>query len=248
MDCIQLNFASNLAGSPEAFIETLLNSKPEHTHLDILTDILTKSSGIDERVASFINAAWNWVCYHHLWTTSYQSLRDYRKAIGYAETVRPIIQRHKKSELAKLSNSQTILRYWRIPFDQALPDDLQPSIWSKHLLSLIASLSKHRSHSESIVLLRGSMTRRPGRGRNKQQLIASDVQRVLDQAVYRRRGSEYGEFWAPEKYTDKVMKETPMKTPVHPTLKAQTAIPEILLHQHPAAYLKYPILAYRLFQ
>ena len=198
MDQRPLNFTSHLAGTAEASIEALLNSNPEHTHLEILTDILTQSSGIDERVASFINAAWDWVCYHRLWSTSYENLRDYRKAIGYAETVRPIIRRHKKSELANLSNSQTILRYWRVPFDQALPDDLQPSIWSKHLLSLIASLSKSRNQSESIALLRGSMRRRPGRGRNKQQLIASDVQRVLDKAVNSRRGSEFGEFRALE--------------------------------------------------
>jgi hypothetical protein len=241
-------FANKLTGSPDAFIEALLKSRPEHTHLEILTDILTQSSGIDERVASFINSAWNWVCYHHLWTTSYESLGDYRKAIGYAETVRPIIQRHKKSELAKLSNCQTILRHWRVPFDQALPSDLRPSMWSKHLLSLIAGLSKRRSHSESIALLRASMTRRPGRGRNKQQLIASDVQRVLDMAVNKRRGSELKKSWVLEKDTDKVIKENPMETPIQPTLEAQPIPPEIRFRQRPAGYLKYPIIAYRLFQ
>lgn len=201
MDLIAQNLSSNLDGNPETFIATLLNEEPENTHLDVLTGLLTQSSGIDERVASCINAAWNWICRNDLWTTRYESLSDYRKAIGYAETVRPIVQRHKKSEQAKRSSIQTILRHWRVPFDKALPEDTQPAIWSKHLLSLIASLSKHRSHSESIALLQNSMRRRPERGRNRHRLMASDVQRVLDMISMqkkgvRSRGSKSEEFGA----------------------------------------------------
>jgi hypothetical protein len=179
MDHVAINLSNDMEYSSEAFIATLLHGKPEHQHLDVLTDLLTRVSEIDERVASSISAAWQWICQNELWSIRYESLSEYRRAIGYAETVRPIVQRHKKSELAKRSSIQTIFRYWKVPYDEALPINTRPLTWSKHLLSLVACLSKHRSHSESLVLLEESMKNRPERGRNKNRLMASDVQRAL---------------------------------------------------------------------
>ncbi|KAJ5431819.1 hypothetical protein N7445_008317 [Penicillium cf. griseofulvum] len=179
MDHVARNLSNEMEYSSEAFIATLLHGKPEHQHLDVLTDLLTRVSEIDERVASSISAAWQWICQNELWSIKYESLGEYRKAIGYAETVHPIVQRHKKSELAKRSSTQTIFRYWKVPYDEALPINTRPITWSKHLLSLVACLSKHRSHSESLVLLEESMKNRPERGRNKNRLMASDVQRAL---------------------------------------------------------------------
>ncbi|OQE83449.1 hypothetical protein PENNAL_c0032G03027 [Penicillium nalgiovense] len=138
--------ASNDTEYPEAFIATLLRDKPEHKHLDVLTELLTRSSEIDERVASSISAAWHWICQNDLWSTRYESLSEYRKTIGYTETVRPIVQRHKKSELAKRSTC----------------------------------LSKHRGYLESVLLLQESMKNRPERGRTRNRLMASDVQRALE--------------------------------------------------------------------
>ncbi|CAG8155247.1 unnamed protein product [Penicillium nalgiovense] len=172
--------ASNDTEYPEAFIATLLRDKPEHKHLDVLTEFLTRSSEIDERVASSISAAWHWICQNDLWSTRYESLSEYRKTIGYTETVRPIVQRYKKSELAKRSSMQTIFRYWKVPYDKALPISTRPLTWRKHLLSLIACLSKHRGHLESVLLLQESMKNRPERGRTRNRLMASDVQRALE--------------------------------------------------------------------
>ncbi|CRL27491.1 unnamed protein product [Penicillium camemberti] len=180
MDHVARSFSSDIEYSAESFIATLLHGKPEHKHLDVLTDLLTKSSEIDERVASSISAAWHWICQNDLWSTRYESLGDYRKAIGYTETVRPIVQRHKKSELAKRSSTQTIFRYWKIPLDKALPIHTRPLTWSKHLLSLTACLSKHLNYLDSLSLLEESMKNRPERGRTRNRLMASDVQRALE--------------------------------------------------------------------
>ncbi|OQE35183.1 hypothetical protein PENCOP_c014G01884 [Penicillium coprophilum] len=180
MDHVARNLSNDVDYSSEAFIAALLHDKPEHQHLDVLTDLLTRVCEIDERVASSISAAWQWICQNDLWSVRYESLNDYRRAIGYAETVRPIVQRHKKSELAKRSSTQTIFRYWKVPYDEALPISTRPLTWSKHLLSLVACLSKHRSHSDSLLLLEESMKNRPERGRNKNRLMASDVQRALE--------------------------------------------------------------------
>ncbi|KAJ5606782.1 hypothetical protein N7537_003401 [Penicillium hordei] len=180
MDQVVRSFSSDIEYSSESFIATLLHGKPQHKHLDVLTDLLTKSSEIDEHVASSISAAWHWICQNDLWSTRYESLSDYRKAIGYMETVRPIVQRHKKSELAKRSSTQTICRYWKIPFDKALPIHTRPLTWSKHLLSLTACLSKHLNYLDSLSLLEESMKNRPERGRTRNRLMASDVQRALE--------------------------------------------------------------------
>ncbi|KAJ5365278.1 hypothetical protein N7517_008164 [Penicillium concentricum] len=180
MDPGARNFSSDLVYSSEISIATLLHGKPEHEQLDVLTDFLTRASEINERVASSISAAWQWICQNDLWSIRYESLSDYQRAIGYAKTVRPILQRHKKSELAKRSSTRTIFRHWQVPFDEALPKFTRPLSWSKHLLSLVARLSKHRNHFDSLLLLEESMKNRPERGRKKNQLMASDVQRVLE--------------------------------------------------------------------
>ncbi|EKV16862.1 hypothetical protein PDIG_17780 [Penicillium digitatum PHI26] len=86
MDHVVQSLSSDMECSSEEFIATLLHGKPEHQHLDVLTDLLTKTSEIDERVASSISAAWHWICQKDLWSTRYESLSDYRKAIGYTET------------------------------------------------------------------------------------------------------------------------------------------------------------------
>ncbi|CAG8910207.1 unnamed protein product [Penicillium egyptiacum] len=180
MDHVARDLSSDTESSSEAFIATLLHDKPEHKHLDVLTELLTRSSEINERVASSISAAWHWICENDLWSTRYESLSEYRKAIGYTETVRPIVQRQKKSERAKRSSIQTIFRYWNVPYDKALPINTRPLTWSKHLLSLIACLSKHRGHLDSVSLLEDSMKHRPERGRTTNRLMASDVQRALE--------------------------------------------------------------------
>lgn len=190
MDLITRSILSDLGDSPEVFIATLLKGTPEDRHLDILTELLTHSSGIDERVASFITAAWNWVCQNDLWSVRYESLGDYREAIGYTETVQPIVRRHKRSELAKQSSCQTIFRCWKVPFRRAFSEDIRPVIWSKHLLSLMACLSRHRSHSESVILIQESMKTRPDRGRNRSRIMASDVQRVLDKICTQQKRSK----------------------------------------------------------
>ncbi|KAJ6147249.1 hypothetical protein N7497_009231 [Penicillium chrysogenum] len=180
MDHAARELSSDTEYSPEAFIATLLRDKPEHKHLDVLTELLTRSSEIDERVASSISAAWHWICQNDLWSMRYESLSEYRKAIGYMETVRPIVQRHKKSELAKRSSIQTIFRYWKVPYVKAFSINTRPLSWSKHLLSLVACLSKHRGHLESVSLLEESMKNRPERGRTRNRLMANDVQRALE--------------------------------------------------------------------
>ncbi|KAJ5628497.1 hypothetical protein N7490_010725 [Penicillium lividum] len=130
MEAIAHHLSCDPEGTPEAFIATLLNKLPQQQHLEVLTELLTQSSEIGERIASFINAACEWIFQIHLWTGEYESLDHYRKAIRYTETVRPIVQRHKRSELAKRSYSKTILRHWAVPFEQALPADVQPSVWT----------------------------------------------------------------------------------------------------------------------
>jgi hypothetical protein len=179
MEPLGESISRDLEVSAQRFINTLLNENPEHKHLDILTEFLTRSSDADERRASLIFAAWNRICERDLWTIRYTCLSDYREAIGYTETIRPIVQRHKQSESAKRSSGETILRHWKIPYHTALPEDTRPSRWSKHLLSLMALLSKHRGHLESVKILKQSIQMRPDRGRNNCQLMASDVQRAL---------------------------------------------------------------------
>ncbi|KAF5855175.1 hypothetical protein ETB97_009759 [Aspergillus alliaceus] len=184
---MDLLFGSN--HSPENALHTFLESLPAHSHLDSLTEILTLATDTDERVAEFMDVVWQHICRNSLWSSKYNNFQDYCDAIDYNCTVWPVIQRHKKTDRAKRISAQTILRQWNVPVHSAIPVNLQPPFWSKHLLSLIATLSRHTTLDEACVLLRTSVGQRPRRGRNHHLLLASDVQRVLDHLNVSRKGA-----------------------------------------------------------
>ncbi|THC90055.1 hypothetical protein EYZ11_010485 [Aspergillus tanneri] len=192
MDLMCVNLLNEGDLSPASVLDSILESTAESQHLDILTDILTVGSEVDERVGAFITAAWDYTCRNSLWSFKYDNLNDYRKAINYVDIVRPIIQKHRRSDRAKHLSLQTILRNWKTSPTSVTPRDLRPTFWSKHLLTLLAKLSKKKSLDESRALLQESVRHRPQRGRSRSQIIASDVQRVLDQLEIGRSGKYTG--------------------------------------------------------
>jgi hypothetical protein len=50
-------FSNSSEINPESLITSLFKTKPHHSHLDVLSKILTQSSALDERVTSFIAEA-----------------------------------------------------------------------------------------------------------------------------------------------------------------------------------------------
>ncbi|PWY72887.1 hypothetical protein BO70DRAFT_320149 [Aspergillus heteromorphus CBS 117.55] len=180
MELVSTQVSDGTESSPERAIELFLASHPAQRHLDLLTEILTQSSNIDERVAALIHGAWYHVCRNNLWCPRFGSLDEYRQSIDYSSVVKPILQRHKKSDRAKQLSSQIILRQWNVHYTVAIPETFRPIFWSKHLLTLMGALSKAKPLPEALDLLQKSVKARPHRGRSRPQLVPSDVQRVLD--------------------------------------------------------------------
>ncbi|PYH93169.1 hypothetical protein BO71DRAFT_355815 [Aspergillus ellipticus CBS 707.79] len=180
MELVSTQISDVPESNPEQAIEIFLASHPAQKHLDLLTEILTQSSSIDERVAALIHGAWYHVCRNNLWCPRYGSLDEYRQSIDYSSVVKPILQRHKKSDRAKQLSSQIILRQWSVHYTMAIPEAFRPLFWSKHLLTLMAALSKAKPLPEALELLQKSVRARPHRGRSRPQLVPSDIQRVLD--------------------------------------------------------------------
>ncbi|KAF9886005.1 hypothetical protein FE257_012186 [Aspergillus nanangensis] len=149
--------------------------------LDVLTDILTGISEVDERSAELVYAAWTKLYEGSLWAFKYESLDQYRQLISYRDTVRPILRRFKKSDRSKASSMQTIERSWKQPVAQVIPHRIRPSAWSKHLLFTLATLSRIKPRQEAVMLLEASVNNRPPRSRQTSNLMASDVNRVLEQ-------------------------------------------------------------------
>ena len=166
MELIATQLPQEFERSPEDAVQLFLASYPVQKHLDLLTDVLTQSSNIDERLAALIHGAWDHVCRNHLWCQRFESLDDYQKSIDYSAVVKPILQRHKKSDRAKYLSSKIIQQQWNVHYTAAIPNDLRPSFWSKHLLTLLAALSKSKPLDEALEQLRESVKCRPRRGRS----------------------------------------------------------------------------------
>ncbi|RAK71066.1 uncharacterized protein BO72DRAFT_464125 [Aspergillus fijiensis CBS 313.89] len=164
---------------PENIVRCFLQSYPVEEHLDVLTDVLTRGTTIDEQAAALISAAWDHVRQSQIWSTRFGSLEEYSQSIDYNNLVSPVLLRHSKSDRAKQLSARLIWQNWRTSYVSALPSELQPPFWSKHLLSLLAALSKASRLTEAVDLLHKSMKQRPARSRKYPYLMASDVNRAL---------------------------------------------------------------------
>ncbi|KAJ5472783.1 hypothetical protein N7530_006784 [Penicillium desertorum] len=162
-----------------AALKKRLENLSELEQLDTVTQILMSGTAADEKLSELIFAAWEYLCEQHLWSFKFESLEQYRQLISYRDTVKPIIQRFKKSDRIKVASVSTIEKHWQTSIYQAIPKHLAPQHWSKPLLFLLSSLSKHKSRDDAIALLKESIHNRPTRSRQKPELMASDVERVL---------------------------------------------------------------------
>ncbi|KAL5363530.1 hypothetical protein BJX96DRAFT_187049 [Aspergillus floccosus] len=179
MEVIRQIIAEDKSSSAQEIIERQLSGLSEVKQLDLLTEVLTISPEVDERFAELIYVAWCHLCERNLWCFKFESLEQYRRLIGYQDTVRPIIQRFKRSDRAKFTSMSLIEKNWNVPATEAIPSYLAPKTWSKHILFLLAALSKEKPREEAVLLLKASINQRPHRSRHSSTLIASDVQRVL---------------------------------------------------------------------
>lgn len=157
-----------------------LEGQPELCQLEILTEVFNAGIVADERLAEIIHVGWEHMLRNDLWTFKYESLEQYRQLISYRETILPILQRFKRSDRAKAINMRIIMDQWKSPIHQVIPAHMAPTSWSKHLLSLLATLSQSlQSTDEAVSLLKKSIHQRPRRSRQGCTLMPSDVERVL---------------------------------------------------------------------
>ncbi|PYH88573.1 hypothetical protein BO71DRAFT_403741 [Aspergillus ellipticus CBS 707.79] len=170
------------ASIPE-ILKSSLDSYCDLQRLDIITNILTASPSVDDRIAEIINASWEYLCDYGLWSLRYESLQQFRQFISYSENILPIIKRFKKSDKKKLACLGMVKRNWSLSGSEVLPPDIAPINWSKHLLSLLSALSKWQTREQAVLSLRETIQQRPKRSRQQKGLIASDIQRVLDKVV-----------------------------------------------------------------
>lgn len=168
------------SGGDRTALNAYLQTFPHAEQLETLTNILSQYTGMDERVAAVISSIWDYICDNQIWVSKYQSLVDYQAEIHFNDLIKPIVKRHRGIERNKSTSRRIILQYWKLPVQVVLPVSIHPPFWSKHLLALLAALSKVRDASQAAELLAGSLRSRPRRGRNQTYIMANDVQRLLD--------------------------------------------------------------------
>jgi len=168
------------SGGDRTALNAYLQTFPHAEQLEILTNILSQYTGMDERVAAVISSIWDYICDNQIWVSKYQSLVDYQAEIHFNDLIEPIVKRHRGIERKKSTSRRIILQYWRLPVQVVLPASIHPPFWSKHLLALLAALSKVRDAAQAAELLADIISSRPRKGRNQPYLMANDVQRLLD--------------------------------------------------------------------
>ncbi|KAE8384120.1 hypothetical protein BDV23DRAFT_177301 [Aspergillus alliaceus] len=187
MELLRLARTNDLSADVKGMLAQALGGLTELRQLDIITEILTGATVVDDKVAEMVYTAWEYLCHSNLWCYRYESLGEYRRLICYQDIIRPIIQRFKKSDRAKVSSMETIQYQWGLPVAQVLPQHITPKSWSKHLLFLLATLSKHKTRQDAIALLEKSISQRPARSRHTYMLMPSDVRRALEvSSIYTR--------------------------------------------------------------
>jgi hypothetical protein len=179
MEILSQSINQNPLVDVRELLEQQLRRLPDVMQLELLTEILTISAEVDEKFAELVHTAWAQVCELNLWSLKYESLEQYQQFITYQDAVRPIIRRFKKSDRAKAASLNTIKQNWKQSVDQLIPKCLAPRSWSKHLLFLLATLSRKKRKEDAIQLLEESVSQRPLKSRQTHSLMASDVQRVL---------------------------------------------------------------------
>ncbi|KAB8077172.1 hypothetical protein BDV29DRAFT_168894 [Aspergillus leporis] len=179
MEILRQSINDNPSVDVRELLERELKGLPDVMQLELLTGILTTGAEVDEKLAELVHTAWTQVCEKSLWSLKYESLEQYRQLITYQDAVRPIIRRFKKSDRAKAASLKIIEQNWKLSVDQVIPRCATPRSWSKHLLFLLATLSRKKGREEAVRLLETSMNQRPHKSRQTRCLMASDVQRVL---------------------------------------------------------------------
>lgn len=185
MEVLQQTINDNPSLDVKQALEEQLRGMPDLERLELLTEILTAGSTMNQRFAELIYAAWTHICGNNLWSFKYDSLEQYRQLVSYRDTISPIIARFKRSDRAKASSIGLIERNWKVPIVHVLPREMIPDSWSKHLLFLLGVLSRKKGREEAAMLLAASVKNRPHQSRHQNSLIASDVQRVLDDLAAR---------------------------------------------------------------
>ena len=180
MEQIKESLCTRPATKPQEILAEGLEGQSELQQLETLTEIFTAGAVTDERFAETINAAWEHLLQSDLWSIKYESLEQYRQLISYRDIVKPILQRFKRSDRSKLVNMQIIQENWCFPIHQVVPPFMAPISWSKHLLDLLAIISRTiKCKEHALDLLKKSIKERPRRSRQGSTLLPSDVDRVL---------------------------------------------------------------------
>lgn len=198
MELIRQTIDRDLSSDARDILEKQLEGLSEPKQLDLLTEVLTLTPNVDERFAEVIYAAWCHLCEKDLWSFKYESLEQYRRLISYHDTIKPIVHRFKRSDRAKFTSRMNLIeRNWKARVTEVIPSCIAPKSWSKHILFLLATLSKEKAKDEAVVLLKASISQRPHRSRHSATLIASDVQRVLDSLPsFQKRHGKSSSTWA----------------------------------------------------
>ncbi|KAI9043780.1 uncharacterized protein KD926_002670 [Aspergillus affinis] len=166
--------------NPQELLVESLKGQSNLQQLEILTEIFTAGAVTDERFAETVYTAWEYLLQNDLWSFKYESLEQYRQLISYRDIIKPILQRFKRSDRSKLVNMQIIQENWSLQIHQVVPPSMAPASWSKHLLDLLAILSRTiKCKEQALDLLKKGIRERPRRSRLGSTLLASDVERVL---------------------------------------------------------------------
>lgn len=154
--------------------------------LELPVSIATAGIEINDRGAKIISLAWATLKENKLWRIKYYHIVILESNIGFQQNILLIIKRHDTSDQRKLKDVKQIGCRRKMDFPEAFPFNIQSSRWSKHLLTLLARLSRYVDCDTCVNLLCNAIKNRQStitlrnRTRSSSHLTAADIYRALN--------------------------------------------------------------------
>jgi hypothetical protein len=149
-----------------------------------LCNLLGHAVQFDEHIVDITAKGWELLEDEELWKESFATLDEFKKAIGFAEVVEPILVRKTRSTHDRMINyALKIHDQWNISAEEALGDLLATKIGYTAWVALyrLSCLIDSQKAKELLKLqIQGRVSSNQGGGRGKsQRLLVVDIQAVV---------------------------------------------------------------------
>jgi hypothetical protein len=181
----------------EVVVQVLGGIADEGQRLREATMCVHNAMDLEERAGEIVGEVRLYIENYRLWAKGgYRSLDAFKRSIDFTNYMAMAVERSLVVGRRKGIEHSGILRNWRRPLHEVIPDDIKPEYYSENLLKALNRMSKVCDHGEVAELLREAIARRLEEREERVKLtptptlIARDVSQAIEMLEEARRAQE----------------------------------------------------------